>query len=156
MSSVTYGSRRCKMSHDLIIGDASEVCPCQTKSTLKPSRLHYAVIVETYSRLIVEVFILRYVLGALVEKSRIQNDIRHKLNHLLLLQLRCNCGTEINFHWSGPRVSLASTLSLHRFSFSLSGANWTFLSVSKFSSRFYQFVVFFFFWSIPNTMADVI
>lgn len=83
--------------------------------------MHDAVVVEARSRLIVEVLVLRYVLGALVEKSRIQNDVRHELNHLLLLQLRCNYGTEINLHWSGPRTLLASTLSLHRF-FSLSGA----------------------------------
>lgn len=84
------------------------------RSTLEPSRLHDAVVVKARSRLIVEVLVLRYVLGALVEKSRIQNDIRHELNHLLLLQLRCNRGTEINLHWSGPRALLASTLSLHR------------------------------------------
>lgn len=79
--------------------------------------MHNAVVVQAGCRLIVEVLILRYVLGALVEKSRIQNDVGHEFNHLLLLQLRCNFGTEINFHWPGPRTSLASTLSLHRFFF---------------------------------------
>lgn len=68
------------------------------QKTLKPSRLHDAVVVEARSRLIVEVLVLWYVLGALVEKSRIQNDVGDELNHLLLLQLRCNFGTEINFH----------------------------------------------------------
>lgn len=92
----------------------------QARSTLEPSRLHDAVVVKARSRLAVEVLVLRYVLGVLVEKSRIQNDVRHQFNHLLLLQLRCNYGTEINLHWSGPRTLLASTLSLHRL-FSLSG-----------------------------------
>lgn len=66
--------------------------------SLKSPGLHDGVIVQSSCCLIVEVFVVRDAFCPLVEKSWVQDDVGHQLNHFLFLQLRCNCGTAINFH----------------------------------------------------------
>lgn len=80
----------------MIVDD--EMNETMRKRSLESSWLHNVIIVQSSRCLIVEIFIKRYALRPLVKESWIENNIRHEFNHFLFLQLRCNCGTAINFH----------------------------------------------------------